>query len=195
MRVLHYTLGFSPYRSGGLTKYAHDLMVAQIELGHNVTALYPGDMRLFCRKTKIVKDKNMDGIIVYELRNPLPVPLLYGLSKNDAFIDDCVVDEDDFRMFVNKIQPEVLHIHTLMGLPKRIIEIAKECGLKIVYTTHDYFGLCLKVNFINDKGYLCDGASSERCLLCNTKSKGLFFLRLRNSKLLLHFKNILRRIY
>ena len=28
MRVLHYTLGFPPYRSGGLTKYALDLMLA-----------------------------------------------------------------------------------------------------------------------------------------------------------------------
>ena len=31
MKILHYFLGFPPYRSGGLTKYAFDLMTAQVE--------------------------------------------------------------------------------------------------------------------------------------------------------------------
>lgn len=44
MRVLHYTLGFPPYRSGGLTKYALDLMLAEQALGLDVCALYPGSI-------------------------------------------------------------------------------------------------------------------------------------------------------
>ena len=47
MHILHYTLGFSPYRSGGLVKYAKDLMQTQIKLGHLVVALYPGGTSLF----------------------------------------------------------------------------------------------------------------------------------------------------
>ena len=40
MRILHYTLGFQPYRSGGLVRYVSDLMLAQASMGHNVFALY-----------------------------------------------------------------------------------------------------------------------------------------------------------
>ena len=38
MRILHYSLGFPPYRRGGLTKYCLDLMAAQ-EMQGNVVAL------------------------------------------------------------------------------------------------------------------------------------------------------------
>lgn len=37
MKILHYTLGFSPYRSGGLVKYAQDLMLEEINLGHHIS--------------------------------------------------------------------------------------------------------------------------------------------------------------
>ena len=33
MKILHYTLGLSPYRSGGLTKYTQDLILAQQQNG------------------------------------------------------------------------------------------------------------------------------------------------------------------
>lgn len=36
MKIIHYFLGFPPYRSGGLTKYAFDLMKAQVNDGHEV---------------------------------------------------------------------------------------------------------------------------------------------------------------
>lgn len=33
MKILHYTLGFQPSRTGGLVKYAEDLMNQQVEIG------------------------------------------------------------------------------------------------------------------------------------------------------------------
>ena len=36
MRILHYALGFPPYRSGGLTKWCVDLMIQQAKEGHCV---------------------------------------------------------------------------------------------------------------------------------------------------------------
>ena len=41
MKILHYTLGFQPQRTGGLVKYAEDLMLEQIAQGYQVAALYP----------------------------------------------------------------------------------------------------------------------------------------------------------
>ena len=36
MKILHYTLGFQPSRTGGLVKYAEDLMNQQVESGYKV---------------------------------------------------------------------------------------------------------------------------------------------------------------
>ena len=48
MKILHYSLGFPPYRSGGLTKFCMDLMEQQIKDGHEVALLWPGAIKLMC---------------------------------------------------------------------------------------------------------------------------------------------------
>ena len=53
MRILHYFLGFPPYRTGGLTKYAFDLMQAQVEDDHIVIALGPGQIGIFNHRVDI----------------------------------------------------------------------------------------------------------------------------------------------
>lgn len=58
MRLLHYTLGFAPYRSGGLPRYAHDLLKAQQNIGHKVYALYPGSIELFKKKCYVRYERN-----------------------------------------------------------------------------------------------------------------------------------------
>jgi len=40
MKILHYSLGLFPYRTGGLTKYATDLMLEQSKDKHEVHLLY-----------------------------------------------------------------------------------------------------------------------------------------------------------
>ena len=57
MKILHYFLGFPPYRSGGLTKFAYDLMNAQVSDGNEVAALWPGTMTKIGVNPKIKKKK------------------------------------------------------------------------------------------------------------------------------------------
>ena len=42
MKILHYSLGFPPYRTGGLTKFNYDLMIEQVKEGNDVALLWPG---------------------------------------------------------------------------------------------------------------------------------------------------------
>ena len=58
-----------------------------------------------------------------------------------------------------------------MGLHKEFLELAKENGIKIVFTTHDYFVLCPKNNLLDYKDELCDNyENGEKCVLCNSNS-------------------------
>ena len=44
MRILHYSLGLPPYRSGGLTKYCTDLMIEQAKSDNQILLMFPGHM-------------------------------------------------------------------------------------------------------------------------------------------------------
>lgn len=184
MRILHYTLGLPPYRSGGLTKYSQDLMVTQRQSGNEVSLLFPGSINYKFPKTNIHFSEIWNGINVYEINNPLPVPLLYGIKEPDSFIDNTIVDIEDYIKFIEKVSPDIIHIHTLMGLPIEYLQIAKERKIKLVYTTHDYFGLCPKVNFMDWNNKLCEMNNAEKCFKCNRNTPSTIFLRIRNLKLL-----------
>lgn len=194
MKILHYTLGFAPYRSGGLMRYACDLMAAQKELGHEVTAFYPGSISIFEKRCTVVHETVRKGISVYEIVNPLPVPLLYGVKDIDSMMNERNLNEASFNQMLDETMPDILHVHTLMGLPKRYLHIAHDRGIRIVYTSHDYFGLCPKVNLIDDNGKICDDACGKRCSLCNMDAKSTWFLRIRNMKYLVPLKGLARRI-
>ena len=93
MNILHYSLGFPPYRRGGMTKYCIDLMVEQLRVGHNVAMIWPGRIKKYGYKCDIKEGKKENigknfSCLNYEIINPLPVPLLNGIKKIDAF--NCV---------------------------------------------------------------------------------------------------------
>lgn len=192
--ILHYTLGFSPYRSGGLIRYAKDLMLAQQKLGHSVVALYPGGTSFLRKCCYIHKDSLYDSIMSFEMSNPQPVPLMYGIKDVESETSSKKLDKSSFKRMLDEVNPDVFHVHTLMGLPLEYLQEVHERGIRIVYTSHDYFGLCPKVNFINQCGDVCLGASCDRCKDCNVNAKSALFLKLRNAKWVVPFKKIARRM-
>jgi glycosyltransferase involved in cell wall biosynthesis len=187
MNILHYSLGLPPYRTGGLTKYSIDLMKEQVKNEDSVFLLFPGEISIFYKTTKLISYKDKYGIKVYEIVNPLPVPLLNGISEPLNFMKSC--DKQLFKKFLinNKIQ--IVHIHTFMGLYKEFLEACKDLNIKIVYTTHDYFGICTKVNFIDYKGNLCDERNIEKCLTCNMSGYDMNLITVLQSPLYRFLKN------
>ena len=116
MKILHYALGFPPYRSGGLTKFCVDLMVQQVKEGHTVAMIWPGQMgfinkRVTIKKHENVKIKNQD-ILSFEIINPLPVSYDEGIADIAAFTKDA--EGSVYEDLLNNFRPDVIHIHTLM---------------------------------------------------------------------------------
>lgn len=179
MNILHYTLGLPPYRTGGLTKYSIDLMKEQTK-SNKVFMCFPGKNTL-TKKFKVKKYKAFNGIETFEFINTLPVPLLGGVSEIEAFIKDIPEANTEIEKFLLAIKPDIIHIHTLMGLPKEFVIIAKKLNIKTIFTTHDYYGLCPKVNFIN-----CDG-NLEKCESCNKDAYSLKMINIMQSSL---YRNI-----
>ncbi|HDR4725068.1 glycosyltransferase [Bacillus cereus group sp. Sample62] len=170
MKILHISLGLPPYRTGGLTKYSVDLMHSQGQ-EHQVFLLYPGKFT-FSKRTAIKKNKPYGSISVYELVNPLPIPLLNGINQPEHFMKE--IDHKVYEEFLIELKPEIIHVHTLMGIHKEFFETAKKLDIKIVFTTHDYFGLCPKVNLMDSKGNICnDFDDGKSCIECNVNALSL----------------------
>lgn len=185
MKILHYALGFPPYRSGGLTKFCVDLMVQQAKEGHTVAMLWPGQMRFVNKKVAIRKHENVEikgsDVLSFEVINPLPVSFDEGITDIAAFTKNA--GKSVYKQLLDSFQPDVIHVHTLMGLHKSFLECAKENGIRLIFTAHDFFPICPKVTMFRN-GSVCDSVRDcEKCSVCNTTALSLNKIKILQSPL------------
>lgn len=183
MKILHYALGFPPYRSGGLTKLCVDLMVQQAKEEHTVAMLWPGQMRFVSQKVAIKKHENVklsgQDILSFEVINPLPVSFDEGVADIAAFTKN--VGAEAYRRLLDNFQPDVIHVHTLMGIHKSFLEAAKNKKIRLVFTAHDFFPICPKVTIFRH-GAVCDCVQTcENCGICNATALSLNKIRILQS--------------
>lgn len=112
MNIIHISLGLPPLRTGGLTRYCCELMEAQVSHGHEVSLIFPG--RFLPGGVRFFRG-NWHGIYTYELINPLPVALTYGVADPEHFLTSCP-DVTIFERVVRDISPDVIHVHSFMGI-------------------------------------------------------------------------------
>lgn len=189
MKILHYFLGFPPYRTGGMTRLAYDLMTEQAKQGYDVIALWPSVIKSYNSNPKLKIDKNINGVKSVEVINPLPIPLLDGIKDIKAFTKK--IDKNIYKNFLLREMPNIIHIHTLMGLHKEFIDVAQELGIKMIFTSHDFFGICPKVTLFKDKeGKVCkDDNFCLDCNKCNQNALSLNKIKLLQSPLYRRIKN------
>ncbi|HPT59468.1 MAG TPA: glycosyltransferase [Fervidobacterium sp.] len=165
MNIIHYFLGFPPLHNGGLMIYARDLAKEQAKMGHNVKMLMPGELRSSNCKSKIKFFAYEEGLPVYKIVNPQPVSFS-GVYDPDEFIKPR--NDNNYREFFSKHAVDVLHVYSLIGFPKELLDAAKMLGIKTVFTTHDYYGLCPKIQFYSYNHSQCeDYKSGQECVICN----------------------------
>lgn len=153
MRILHYGLGYAPERSGGLIQYISDLMQEQVSQGQEVAYLFPGKINLASKKSKIIQSKErIKNVRSYELINSLPLALFGGIDNPLKFMEKA--DSLMYERLLEQFQPDIVHVHTLMGIHKEFFEVAKEKKIRIIFTSHDYFGLSPNPTFyFNNKSW------------------------------------------
>lgn len=161
--ILHYSFGLPPKATGGLPLYVRDLSNAQKQAGYKVNILLP-------KQQLHGKDRIRKKSGIYYLENSLPIASIFGMKEPNDYMR--AYSKTVIEKFLNELKPTVIHIHSFMGLPKEFLEVAKSKDIKLVYTTHDSYGLCLKCNFIDSTGSACLQPNPEKCAKCNL-SNGL----------------------
>lgn len=185
MKILHYALGFPPYRTGGMTKFCMDLIQQQKKDGHHVALMWPGQMGFVLKKVS-VNDRGivtLDGVSSnihsYEVINPLPVSYDEGISDFPTFMKDG--GKEAYSRLLEMYKPNVVHIHTLMGLHRSFLKEAKRQGIRLVFTAHDFFPICPKVTMFRH-GTVCSSIQScAECGVCNATALGIKKIRVLQS--------------
>ena len=127
MKILHYMFGLPPVRDGGLVRYVLDLIEQEAKMGEDVRLLIPGAPALGVnRKTKILNSRTpYREIRTYEIYHPLPVPMCNGIRHPGLFMQTC--GESAYRSFLRRLRPDLIHIHTFMGLQRHAGRRSRSC--------------------------------------------------------------------
>lgn len=194
MNIIHYIIGLPNLRHGGANYYACALASAQVKMGNKVTLLYPGDTLKIGNNSSIKKRANFCSFECFSIENPVIEPLLYGI-KNPSYIlnHKKYISEKVLDSFCQNLQPDIIHLHTLMGMPINLLKYFKSKGIKIVLTSHDYYGICPRVKLLNKGNQLCDAHDCRYCRDCNSSAKNYAFLKLVNSDIFIKYKHLFKR--
>lgn len=186
MRIAHYSLGFPPARRGGMTVYCMDLMAEQVLRGHEVSLIWPGSLKGRGYRCSIAERSRHQlagggSCGSYEIRNPLPVPLVDGVS--DPSWQLIGKDMSVFDRFFAENTYDILHLHTVMGMPRELVQAAQRNGVRVVFTTHDYFPICGKLILFRDGDVCLDDDNCRECCRCNAGGLSVAKMRLLQSPL------------
>ena len=167
MNIAHYFLGFPPIHNGGLVFYVKDLVYEQRKKLDNIYLLFPGEANKVNFKSQIKLYDTINNIDVYKIINAHEVSIC-GINRPRDFIKK---KKNNYKEFFKDKKIDILHIHSLLGLPQELIKEAKELGIKTIFTTHDYFGICPTINlFTWDKKICLDYKDGCECIKCNFNS-------------------------
>lgn len=160
IKILHVSSGNPKFHPGGANKYCFDLFEVQKQMKHDVQIIFAGKLSKKYKIVKINKDfLRFDGA--------LPVSNIFGIDKPARYMRS--YDKTFFIKFFTRNKYDVLHVHSLQGFPFEFFEAAKECNLRLIFTTHDYYPFCFKYNLFDYDGNICNCYKVNKCALCSKK--------------------------
>ena len=169
MRILHVGWGFTPWRGGGLIRYAEDVMEGQARAGHEVTYVFSGRRYPWFRRPRLHRWRRA-GVGMLEIMN---APLAVGGTHTPELDLAEPQTERLLRGVIARVRPDVMHVQELAGLPSAVIDLAHEAGVPVVFTLQDYFGLCPTFKLFDADGRICDRLQpGPMCQVCCAAAPG-----------------------
>lgn len=158
--------------------YTRDLSKELLKFDNKVIMLMPGEYTHSQRRSLIKFYKFQESLPVYKITNSQPVSFS-AVDIPEKFIRKKLIN--NYKDFLDKNKIDIIHVHSLIGLPIELLLEAKKLGIKTAFTTHDYFGLCPKIHFYKYDNSICeDYKNGEECVACNYSVQGKNILRKRN---------------
>ena len=179
MKILQVSHGLPPKENAGVELYTYHLSKALVQLDHEV--------HVFCRDA----DPEREEFSVFEdevdgLRVSRAINNLKSLADVRHLYDNSFFDRS-FEEVLKKERPEIVHFQHIFGLSANLVRIAREKGLPVIMTLHDFFLLCHRIHLLKEDQRLCPGPLyGLECASCLGFS---LHSRDRRTKFILRFKD------
>ena len=158
----------NPAEIGGVSNYTRPLFRELRNQGLDVTLLCTSSM---LRRFHFFRRSGIHELTggVFEYYNCPILPTNYSHPANDL---RNVRMEKEIRRFLESGRYDVVHIHSMVGMPVSLYGILKETGAKILTTVHEYWWLCPYRVMVDFNNRICDGPEDlTRCAYC-TRRRG-----------------------
>jgi glycosyltransferase involved in cell wall biosynthesis len=149
MRILQVSHGFPPKENAGVEHYTYYLSRALAHLNHDVS--------LFCRGEDPEKEEfSSYEEVVDGLRVRRAINRLTRIDNHRTLYDNPFMDSL-FLQTLEQEKPDVVHFQHIFGLSGHLVRLAKGKGYPVLFTLHDFFTLCNRIQLLKRDGRLCDG--------------------------------------
>lgn len=157
MKILNVVHSFVPHTMAGTEIYSYKLS-EELAKRHEVYVFFRvNDPK---KKEYALTYQRYEGLETYNINRTFR-----SCSSFSNTYRDCAIDTT-FSELMNKIKPDIVHIHHLLFLSCGIVDEIKKRGIPIVYTLHDYWLICYRGQLIKDDLSICEGNSITACGDC-----------------------------
>ena len=173
MRILFYNwTHIDENIGGGVNVYQKQLALNLLEKGHEIYYLNSGLTYDKSAELKLVRYHNKlnEKLISYEVINsPVLAPVQQDVANIKTYLEDSSL-ADLLADFIRKIQPDVIHFNNIEGLSLAVIKLKQEFSeIRFVYSLHNYFPLCSRVDLWKHTKYEdcnCESHTPDECAKC-----------------------------
>lgn len=162
-RVLFVGHGIAPHSIGGAVQYQWDLIEAVHDRGWETTAFFTAPRYSLSGKLRR-KAYRRGGVRIVEIVNSPYLPY----HEVDPAAQCRRADlEAFFREHLDEESPDVIHVHELQMYPASLLDIARERGIPILKTMHNYYDVCPQHDLMYRGNERCtDDNGGARCVEC-----------------------------
>ena len=162
LRILHAIHDFLPRHRAGSEIYAFDLC-KELASRHHVT--------IACAEYDPARGH---GQLTWRMYGDLPVVELVNNWTCDSFADTyrSPIIGNQIEHVLRMVQPDVIHLHSLLNLSFDLPARAQSLGIPVVATLHDYTLVCASggQRLHRAEQHLCDVIDTDRCARCFRES-------------------------
>ena len=159
LKILVVIHGFPPYYMAGSEVYAFNKCI-ELSKRHEIIVFTRIEDEF--QKSYFLSESIENGIRIIRVNKP-GRDYTFRSKYQDFKIAQI------FRGYIEKLQPDLVHINHLSHLTTLIIDIVDEYHIPLVFTLHDYWMMCIRGQLIKDDYSLCTGPNIEKCMTCNLK--------------------------
>ena len=168
MRILLTVHQFFPKHHSGTEVLTRDTGLEMLGRGHEVHVLTTDPSAHRASGGLGHRDYDYRGLKVHCLELPRPrredPPVFFREEYRNELVAEHV------RGYVQQLRPDVVHMFHLVYLSGAVIGVFRELGVPMVYTTTDFWPICLRGTLAKPSGELSSGPDeiSSNCLECRT---------------------------